>query len=466
MNKSILAGLVILAILAVAGCRSTAASTTAAPVASTAAAPAASTPAAPASSTPAAPASSTPAAPASATAMPAAPQTAGPATTDNNVNLSLAGEWLSETNGKIYDFAQASASTYSGYVVKGGRCAITPGDIMDTAQGNGYYTGTENTFTSFNPCTVSGTATNTIQIASDGETAQWDSSGCSNCGLESWTRLGGAASSPVEYAALGDSYSSGEGAGNYGTTKGACDRSDNAWPNLVAANNPNVVIEANLACSGADSEALSGNVEGQPDQLGELAQLNPRPALVTMTIGGNDVGFSDVLADCYQTNCIRDGTIQRAEVAIADESKALVYDYRLLADADPSAKAILIVGYPRIFEQDYYCGNANTGLGFKPSELAALNQLGVQLNEVIANAVAQVNASQPTPRFHYVDVTNALQGHELCTQDPWVNPSGEPFSVLKHWVGLPIQDAHPNPDGQQAIANVVRGYISSISSQL
>jgi lysophospholipase L1-like esterase len=313
--------------------------------------------------------------------LPAAAQATGPAKTYDSANLSLAGEWLSQTNGAVYSFAQAGAGTDNGYVVDGG-CASTPGDIMDTPQGNGYYTGTENTFSSPNSCTVSGTATNTIQIASDGETAQWDSSGCSDCGPQTWKRLGGADSSPVEYAALGDSYSSGEGAGNYGTTEGVCDRSDNAWPNLVAANNPNVVIEANLACSGADSEALGGNVEGQPDQLGELAQFNPRPALVTMTIGGNDVGFSSVLADCYHTNCIRDGAIQRAEVAVATESKALIYDYRLLAAADASAKAILIVGYPLIFEQDHYCGNPNTGLGFKPSELAALNQLGIQLDNV------------------------------------------------------------------------------------
>jgi hypothetical protein len=85
---------------------------------------------------------------------------------------------------------------------------------------------------------------------------------------------------------------------------------------------------------------------------------------------------------------------------------------------------------------------------------------------VIANAVAQVNASQPTPRFHYVDVTNALQGHELCTQAPWVNPIGNLVSLGKHLFGLPVQDAHPNPVGQQAIANVARSYISSISSQL
>jgi hypothetical protein len=110
-----------------------------------------------------------------------------------NANLSLAGKWLSETNGAVYDFEQTGASTYSGYVVDGG-CASAPGDIMDTAHGGGYYTGTENTFSTSSPCTVSGTATNTIQVSSDGGTAVWNSSGCSDCGAQTWTREGASSS--------------------------------------------------------------------------------------------------------------------------------------------------------------------------------------------------------------------------------------------------------------------------------
>jgi hypothetical protein len=73
--------------------------------------------------------------------------------------------------------------------VIGAKCIDSSGDIKDTAEGKGHYTGTENTWSSLSPCTGAGTATNTIQISSDGETAQWDSAGCSNCGPQTWTRV-------------------------------------------------------------------------------------------------------------------------------------------------------------------------------------------------------------------------------------------------------------------------------------
>lgn len=101
---------------------------------------------------------------------------------------SLAGEWRSKASGSVYDFVQSGAKSYSGLVVDGG-CASAPGDIKDSAHGKGYYTGTENVFSSFDPCNVAGTATNTIQISSDGNTAKWDSAGCSDCGPQTWTRI-------------------------------------------------------------------------------------------------------------------------------------------------------------------------------------------------------------------------------------------------------------------------------------
>ena len=106
---------------------------------------------------------------------------------DTAADLSLAGEWLSKT-GTTYIFTDNGGGAFSGYVKDGG-CASTPGDIQDTSQGDGAYSGHENTFSSSDPCTVAGTATNTIQISSDGKSAQWDSAGCSDCGPQSWTRV-------------------------------------------------------------------------------------------------------------------------------------------------------------------------------------------------------------------------------------------------------------------------------------
>ena len=54
----------------------------------------------------------------------------------------------------------------------------------------------------------------------------------------------------VNYVALGDSYSSGVGAGNYYSSSGSCDRSPNAYPALWAAAN-SVTTFTFAACSGA-----------------------------------------------------------------------------------------------------------------------------------------------------------------------------------------------------------------------
>lgn len=101
---------------------------------------------------------------------------------------SLAGEWLSRTTDTVYDFVRSGADSYNGLVV-GHDCVDQPGDITDAAKGNGLYSGTEKTWSSFNPCTVAGTATNTIQISADGKTAKWDSGGCPDCGPQTWTRV-------------------------------------------------------------------------------------------------------------------------------------------------------------------------------------------------------------------------------------------------------------------------------------
>jgi lysophospholipase L1-like esterase len=240
-------------------------------------------------------------------------------------------------------------------------------------------------------------------------------------------------------AALGDSYSAGEGTGEYYLDSGACHRSPDAWPVLLSVYDSQIDFPHSnfLACSGATSPVLQGQIE-------VLGGLDPAPTLVTLTIGGNDVHFSAVLGECYHKNCIRDGALTVAADNIRDERSTLVADYTAVAHADPSA-TILVVGYPRIFESDNYCGVRWLGLGFKPAELEALNELGAELNDVIAAAAAQAGD-------RYVDVTNALDRHEMCSTHPWV--------VQVDLKGLwDQQEGHPTIPGQRAIEGVVDSYI-------
>ena len=107
--------------------------------------------------------------------------------------------------------------------------------------------------------------------------------------------------------ALGDSYSSGEGAPPFLKDRESadCHRSEYAWPFVLARQMdwPDPML---FACSGATSTDMLGGdpKRHQPNQVAELAGLNPD--IVTLTIGGNDLGFKSVLVKCASlTRCVR-----------------------------------------------------------------------------------------------------------------------------------------------------------------
>ena len=252
---------------------------------------------------------------------------------------------------------------------------------------------------------------------------------------------------PMNYAALGDSYSSGEGSGNYDADPLACHRGADAWPRLVARQLPRLTRmphDGLIACSGAISAALTGQAKGQPNQLLALRKLSPHPSLITITMGGNDIRFVPILTDCFvnPVGCGNDGTIQRAEAAIPHEQQVLTADYQKIHTADPSA-VILAVGYPRLFPQHQNDVTATCTRWLTDDVRLGLNQLDADLNAAVHAAAAQTGA-------RYVDVSNVLNGHEACTAHTWIFPIG------------PIggqQRGHPTKPGQLAIADAVESYL-------
>ena len=111
------------------------------------------------------------------------------------------------------------------------------------------------------------------------------------------------------YVALGDSYSSGEGAGNYYADtlapKGdGCDRSMNAYPQLLA-NELGYPLDGFVskdapfaACSGAKIAAITR--PSQKDPVPQIEHVHKDDSLITISIGGNDVDFAPVLKDCLK----------------------------------------------------------------------------------------------------------------------------------------------------------------------
>src|SRR5881409_1947003 len=88
------------------------------------------------------------------------------------------------------------------------------------------------------------------------------------------------------YVALGDSYSSGVGTRSYINDGTSCQRSNLAYPKLVASQKGYAL--SFKACSGAKI----------PDVTGQLTALSTGTAYVTVSVGGNDAGFSAVLTEC------------------------------------------------------------------------------------------------------------------------------------------------------------------------
>jgi lysophospholipase L1-like esterase len=248
---------------------------------------------------------------------------------------------------------------------------------------------------------------------------------------------------PALLAALGDSYSSGEGNPPFEPAGDGCDRSAQAWPLLAAAELG--WRATNLACSGAQTRDVVNPYKNQPAQVDALATLRPRPRVVTITIGGNDAGFSTTLGACVAADCVATHAIAAANARIvALLPERLVDTYRAVEQAAPRAQ-LVVVGYPRLVPQRQ--ADVTRCPWLTGPEREALNTSADLLNFVI-----RISAWRTGARF--VDVSDTLAGHELCTKDSWIFPIGV-GPVSSYW-------AHPILPGQLAIADRVADALSRV----
>jgi streptogramin lyase len=243
------------------------------------------------------------------------------------------------------------------------------------------------------------------------------------------------------FVSLGDSYSSGEG--NPPFDSGKCHRSSQAWPRLIGQDDPRLLLIEHDACSGAKISALTHRFKGEPPQLSDLRALGDSPTFVTMTIGGNDVGFAPILTDCFlSASCAQDGTLGHAQDYIKNHLPALLFQaYSSVKAAAPQSN-VVIVGYPRLFPKKK--GSVTNCGWLSDDERTGLNNLASQMDRAMAAAAKQAGVS-------YVSVLDSVKGHELCTTNAWINPIR----------GGGSGNAHPSLQGQQAIEHIVMSYLDS-----
>jgi lysophospholipase L1-like esterase len=217
-----------------------------------------------------------------------------------------------------------------------------------------------------------------------------------------------------EYVALGDSYAAGVGTPD---SSGQCGRSPEAYPYLYAARQG--LVNAHVeACSGASTEDVIS------DQLGDLS---PATSLVSITVGGTDVGFADVMTTCVlggDSACV-DKVHEAEEVANGPLGGNLARTFAAIKAKAPNAQ-LVVLGYPHVVEAGGVCSLSTT-------KRKALNEGSDQLA-----AVMQDQASKAGARF--ADARPAFAGHGYCSRDAWIN-------------GVTLPDVsgsfHPNEDGQR-----------------
>ena len=327
------------------------------------------------------------------------------------------------------------------------------------------------------------------------------------------------------YVALGDSYSSGEGAidlnGNPSFLTGTdtrdnkCHRSANAYSEILKKD---LGIPDNKfsfrACSGAVvAEFVHGfptdgnwNERAQLDVIAKKGKTDPSVGLVTLSVGGNDVGFVADLKACVYGNGNWNTTKHCAAVVKENLKKGLqhlttdelilfpynnVSDWQVLTHRLPSPlptvgfysrlvnvpslaglyaeihrrapnAKIIVMGYPELFPSNastncvvgtFQGAYHNSVYKIEPASMTALDTAGRTLNTTIKDQV-DVAKANGVPNIAYVDTYGAFKNHGPCDT---VAPNTQFINGLIWENGKWLVDGspfsfHPNQAGQADFA--------------
>jgi lysophospholipase L1-like esterase len=253
---------------------------------------------------------------------------------------------------------------------------------------------------------------------------------------------------PTSYVALGDSYTSGGAVPLQLTDPVGCWRSDHNWPHLVFPATGATELR-DRTCSGADSENMT---EAQDTGLGtnppQFDAIDASTTLVSLQIGGNDIGFSDIVENCamsltpFGSPCKNHYVVNGVDEIsrrINSASAEISADLDGIAARSPGAR-VVVVGYPSLVP--------DSGSGCWPSLAVAwkdvpyLRAKTKELNGMIA-AQAAAHGAQ------FVDLYGPSIGKDACASSSvrWVEPL-----IPANW-GAPF---HPNDRGHRGMATVIR----------
>jgi lysophospholipase L1-like esterase len=278
------------------------------------------------------------------------------------------------------------------------------------------------------------------------------------------------------YLALGDSYSSGEGNPPFYGLDGGCDQSINsAWPDLF--DGTSLPLRYSAACSGATTRVITSPynpvdyengaptagcavnspvtcVDVQAPQVDVVKAL--MPSVITITIGGDDAQFPDMMEDCVLHNCVTDGTLLGVTTIIRTLSKKLTDVYGLIHNADPAA-TLLVVGYPDILPATWEAVSGLSCAWLSKDEYEGLVKVSNELNAAVQTAADGAASTWPGHVF-YLSISDAFSAtHRMCAGNPYLITSPVQVQGWRPWY-----TGHPNGAGQQAIFTLIEPKLLSL----
>jgi hypothetical protein len=209
---------------------------------------------------------------------------------------------------------------------------------------------------------------------------------------------------------------------------------------------------------------IRGTIKGKKVEAPQINALNANTRFVTMTLGGNDISFADVMNKCIrQKSCQNDPFVKTRPRAAAALTPTLAQLYGRIHEKAPNAK-LIVAGYPHLFASTAQSCSSPGLIGklgrveVDKGEITFLNHVGDNLNAAIGAAVLLDQRAGHNTAF--VDMVAAFRGHEACANPrkksmDWIRDI-DVFNVLTK---REVFFFHPNSAGQQAYATEIEAAI-------
>ncbi|MFD4022254.1 SGNH/GDSL hydrolase family protein [Streptomyces sp. NPDC058576] len=280
-----------------------------------------------------------------------------------------------------------------------------------------------------------------------------------------------AAAASYEWVALGDSYTAGviPAAGDtFEVPRDGCERTDRSYPQVIDRDLGSLLDLTNVSCGAATIENVTSRAQEPigrhlppfsedpdypfPPVPPQSESVRASTNVVTVGVGGNTLGFADILRKCLElgsgsegegTPCKDDltaGIPARLAKVSSDYDKMLT----VLHERSPKAK-ILAVGYPAVIPKDTSKCSYNNFEQFGSITPGDLAWLRIDVLEPLNQAIDKSAGSHDATSF--VNLYDSSVNHSVCDAGKWAE------GILTDNQQLAL--VHPNAAGHRNAADLV-----------